>query len=175
MYAISSAVFNHANLLDRLLDDGTPPLQIRFDRPYDLPVDSASDLRQLSAQIVRDAGLSGSYSVNRPNPRQIVVTVRTFRSLDRLTYFPEQKRLLAEHRVFRWDRFLTSIHQRSGYGRPLLLDTIWAIVVDIVAAGFLVWLLSGLWIWWCQREARRWGVAAMAAGGCLFTLLLLGL
>ena len=54
-------------------------------------------------------------------------------------------------------------------GAPLEIDTrffptLWAVIIDLVCLAFLLWIASGLYMWWGLRWLRRWGSIALAAG-----------
>lgn len=96
------------------------------------------------------------------------IFVRDFISATRLTYFIEEGRLLAEERRFQWNIFLVWIHIRGGYQQDLFLDDLWAVVLDLVCVAFVVWVASGLYMWWKLRQSRFWGAAALVGGVLCF-------
>ena len=171
VYAISSAPFAHPRWFEP--SSNSEPLWVtRFDRPYELAVPGGADLKAIGAQIVRDAGLNGSFGVYQPNQKQINLYFPNFLKPVRVTYFIDQKRLHTEDRRFRWPQFLQSVHARGGYERDSLLDDAWAVLVDLNCIGLLVWIASGLYMWWKTPGVRGWGWLALAAGWGLFALFL---
>lgn len=169
MYALSSALVSHAPLVNRLLNDGLPMMKTRFERSYDLAVPPDAPLKTIGAQIMRDSGSSGAFHARREK-EHIIVERQSFLGAGRLTYSPESKRLLAEDRRFRWDRFINSLHFRGGFAQDSMLNDAWGVVVDIVCVGFLVWAASGIYMWWRLRASRWWGLAALAGGFASFVL-----
>ena len=46
--------------------------------------------------------------------------------------------------------------------------------VDLLSVGLLVWIASGLWMWWTLPKAnvRRWGWLALGAGVASFAAII---
>ena len=97
-----------------------------------------------------------------------------FRSTQ-VSYDVEKKMLRAEDKQFRWDHFLTGMHARGGYQHPDFLNTAWAVVVDIVCLGFLLWIGTGLYMWWHLPRQRGWGWLALGGGVVSFAAFLMAL
>lgn len=171
MYGLSSIPFAHNAWMNEIF--GPTRFTVRFDKPFyaEIPQDDEA-LKALGDRIVRENGLEGSWGTYRANPRQVNVYVHTFRSATEVTYFVDDKRLVARDRHFRWDHFLTGMHARGGFRHPLPLDSVWAVVVDLVCVAFLIWITTGLIMWWQLRGTRTWGLIALASGAGLFILFL---
>ena len=92
-----------------------------------------------------------------------------------LKYFVDQKKLTVEDRRFRWDHFLTGMHARGGFEQDSLLDRSWSVLVDIVCVSMILWIASGLYMWWELPGHRRWGWMAVVAGTLSFALFTLNL
>lgn len=174
VYGLSSAPFSHPDYFEKRFS-GRPMWTTRFDRPYEIAIPPNGDLERVGAQILRDAGLEGAHGVYRPNPREVHVFWHTFWKSARLIYYPEQKRLLAEDRRFRWDHFLTGMHARGGFEQSGFLNDAWAVLVDVVQIGILLWIASGLYMWWKIPHTRRWGWLALSGGMVLFVVFLMTL
>ncbi len=76
--------------------------------------------------------------------------------------------MTVEDRRFRWDHFLTGMHARGGFEQEGLLDRSWSVIVDLVCAAIVLWIASGLYMWWGLQSARRWGLITIAAGTVAF-------
>ncbi len=172
VYAVSSLPFSHRDLFQKWFDNGAPQWTVILDRHCRLPAPADGDLRSIGAQLLAEAGLEGAYGVGRPQPGRINVYRFDFWSTDRLTYFVNQERLLVEKRRFRWDHFLTGLHARGGFQQNSLLHDAWAVVVDVVCVAMLVWVASGIYMWWQIRRLRFWGGVTLCAGIGSFALLL---
>ncbi len=174
MYGISSVPFSHAAYFDQR-NRGMPMWRLRTERPYDLEIPENANLDEIGARIFKDSGLDGSFGTYRPNERQIDVYVYTFWKSSQAKYLIDQKRLVVEDRRFRWDHFLTGMHARGGYEHPAFLEYAWAGVVDLVCLGFIVWIATGIYMWWQLRRTRSWGFLALGSGVLLFLVFLLAL
>lgn len=172
-YGLSSVPFSHPAWGQAVY--GPLAWKLRFERPYELPGTTGGDLRAIGETIARESGVKGAFGAYRPDARRINVYVHTFWNATQITYDTETRMLKAEDRGFRWDHFLTGLHARGGFSQDSLLDDAWAVVVDVVAVGFLVWAASGIYMWWGAPRLRRWGAIALGAGagsfGILFALL----
>ena len=157
LFGVSSYPFNHPASVQ-------PKWTVRFDRPYAIDLPAGSDLRVTGARIHADAGFEGGFYVNQPNPQRIVVHHPDFFHPTRITYFLDERRLLAEDREFVWRQVLTSMHAHAGYELESFWNTVWAVIIDIVCAALIVWIVSGLVMWWMLPGSRGWGWVALAAG-----------
>jgi len=175
MYGLSSVPFAHKAWFDSLYSDGSPAWKLRAEIPYDAPVPPDSELRQLGAQIMRDTGLKGSFGTYRANPREVNVYVHTFWHSTQVKYFLDKKQLRLEDRRFRWDEFFTGMHARGGFEDPRPLNLGWSIVVDLVCVGFILWIASGIYMWWKIPHSRGWGWLALGSGAAVFAAFLAGL
>ena len=67
------------------------------------------------------------------------------------------------------------MHARGGFDQEGLLQRSWSIVVDLVCLAIVVWIASGLYMWWGVPGSRRWGLIALAAGISSFLVFTQGL
>jgi len=178
MYGISSIPFAHnAYFAARDAAKNLPLWTLRAEGALDVPVpDDPEGLRRLGRQLLNEAGIQDrSFGVYRQNPTQINVYAYSFRQSTQIKYFTGEKRYTVEDRRFRWDQFLTGMHARGGFEQDDPLVTSWSVVVDIVQVAILLWIASGLWMWWDLRGHRRWGALAMLAGIATFLVFMLRL
>jgi hypothetical protein len=171
MYGVTSLPFAHP----AAFGSGRPERTLRFDRPYSIELPEKGDLRPIGAQIMRDAGMEGAFGTYRDPQGRLHVYRYDFRSSTEITYFPREKRLLAEDNRFRWSHFLTGLHARGGFEQESVLNTAWGILVDIVCVAILLWIATGIYMWWQVRGHRGWGWLALAGGALSFAVVLLGL
>ena len=140
---------------------------------FDVPVpDSAENLRPLGRQMMDAAGIEGGYWVFRLNPRQVQVGHPDFLHPVRLNYFPQEQRLLVERRPFSLMPFLSGMHTRGGYDMGGFWDSVWAVFVDIVSVGLILWIASGIYMWWGIPSTRRWGWLVLGAGTVCFAIII---
>jgi hypothetical protein len=173
MYGASSVPFAHTPYFNaRDAAKGLPMWTLRAEIPTDLPVPADDrELRPLGAALLAKAGIDGmSFGAYRQSPTQINIYGYSFWKSTQLKYYTDQKRMTVEDRRFRWDQFLTGMHARGGFEQESRLDNSWSVVVDLVCVSMIVWIASGLYMWWGIPAHRRWGWIAMAAGTLSFLL-----
>jgi hypothetical protein len=171
MYAISSVPFAHNQFFDRRdAAKGVPLWTLRAEHSIDLPVPAdAAGLRTLGATLLKHAGVDATnFGTYRQGATQINVYAYSFWKSTQLKYFTDQKKLVVEDRRFRWDHFLTGMHARGGFEQDGLLQRSWSVVVDVVCLSMIVWIASGVFMWWELPGQRRWGWAAILAGSISF-------
>ena len=171
MYGLSSIPFAHSQFFERRdAAKGLPLWTLRATHAVDVPVpEGPAELRALGAALLRQAGVpASSFGVYRQSPTQINVYAYSFRSSTQLKYFVDQKRMTVEDRRFRWDHFLTGMHARGGFEQEALLDRSWSVIVDLVCVAIVLWILSGLYMWWGLPVSRTWGWITIAAGSVSF-------
>ena len=173
IYGLSSIPFSHPEWARKLY--GQPVWNLRFERPYKLEAGPDADLRKVGALLQREAGVEGAYGAYKPNPNRTNVYVHSFWSATQISYDVQTGLLRVEDRKFRWDHFLTGMHARGGFQHDDLLNDAWAVIVDIVCTGFLIWIASGLYMWWHIPRHRAWGWVALGSGAAAFTVFLLAL
>jgi hypothetical protein len=173
MYGISSVPFAHNQFFEqRDAAKGLPLWTLRSERTVDLPVpEDPAALRRFGAALLEAAGIEGTtFGAYRQSPTQINVYSYSFWTSTQLKYFVDQKKVTVEDRRFRWDHFLTGMHARGGFEQESLLQTSWSVVVDVVCLGMIVWIASGLYMWWALRGHRRWGWLAILGGVVSFVV-----
>jgi hypothetical protein len=181
MYGASSIPFAHTEFFDaRDAAKKLPLWTMRMDRTVeDVAPGEGSDavaMRAFGASLMRQAGLEGtSFGVYRQSPNQINVYAYSFRRSTQLKYFVDTRRLTVEDRRFRWDHFFTGMHARGGFEDERLLVRGWSMIVDLVCVAMILWILSGLYMWWSLPGHRRWGWAAIATGTLSFVVFTLRL
>lgn len=171
MYGISSVPFAHNQFFDRRdAAKGLPMWTLRSEHRIDVPVpEDPKALRSLGAALLAQAGSANtSFGVYRQSATQVNVYSYSFWKSTQLKYFIDQKRLTVEDRRFRWDHFLTGMHARGGFEQEGFLQNSWSVVVDVVCIGILLWIATGIYMWWGLPSARRWGWVAVSAGVVTF-------
>ncbi len=173
MYGISSVPFAHNQYFERRDAAKALPLwTLRATHTVDIPVPATADgFRAFGAALLQHAGIAAStFGTYRQSPTQVNVYVYSFWKSTQLKYFPDQKRLTVEDRRFRWDHFLTGMHARGGFDQDGFLVRSWSVVVDLVCLAIVVWIASGLYMWWGLPGSRRWGLVTIAAGAVSFVV-----
>jgi hypothetical protein len=171
MYGISSLPFAHTPFFEqRDAAKGLPLWTLRSDRITDVrPPADDNELRAFGAALLSEAGISGTaFGTYRQNANQINVYSYSFWKSTQLKYYLDQKRVTVEDRRFRWDQFLTGMHGRGGFEQEGFVQLSWSVVVDLVCLGIIVWIASGLYMWWGLPGHRGWGWIAILAGAISF-------
>ena len=157
LFGVTSYPFSHPAQVQ-------PKWEVRQDRAYTLDVPAGSELRPIGERLHAEAGFHGGFYVNQPNPQRINVHHPDFFHPTRITYFVDQRRLLVEQREFIWRQALTSMHAHAGYEIGGFWNVVWAVIIDILCAALVLWMVSGLIMWWMLPGSRSWGWVAIAAG-----------
>jgi hypothetical protein len=167
MYGVSSVVFAHNRFFDeREAASGVPLWTVRSERTLDVPIpEDEEELRSFGAGLLREAGVeTKSFGTYRPNDKQLFVYSFSFWKATQLRYSVDQKKLTVEDKRFRWDHFLTGMHARGGFEQEGVLEDSWSVIVDIVCVGIVLWIATGLYMWWGVRGHRALGWIAIASG-----------
>lgn len=171
VYGISSLPFAHTAFFERRDAAKNLPLwTLRSERSLDVPIpEDPQQLRALGARLLAESGVAAtSLGAYRQTPTQVNVYAYSFWHSTQLKYFADQKRLTVEDRRFRWDQFLTGMHARGGFEQEGLLQHSWSIIIDLVCLAIVVWIASGLYMWWGLPGSRTWGWVAIVSGAAAF-------
>ena len=91
------------------------------------------------------AGIEGGYYVYRVNPRQVQAGHPRFLAPLRISYFLDEQRLVVEQRPF----FAAAVPVRHAHARRVRMggfwDSVWAVFVDAVCIGLILWIASGIY------------------------------
>jgi hypothetical protein len=101
---------------------------------------SATELRRIGAPSVRFDAANGEASVSL------------------------QRGQVTRAGAFDFERLLMRLHTTHGYTTNHWARTVWAVVVDLMAAAMVLWTVSGVWMWWQKRSHRRSGGFALLGG-----------
>jgi len=69
-------------------------------------------------------------------------------------------------------QFVMRMHFRGGYGQPTFWDKFWGFLVDLACVTIIIWIASGLIMWWRLPRLRAWGAIALGSGILSFLLLI---
>ena len=171
MYGISSLPFNHGS--------GPPMTWTRVARhQFDRPIPgSPGEFRAFGRQLLATAGFDGGFYASRQGPTQFTVNRASFLRPIRLTYHVDQREIVVESRSVTGRSLLTSLHGHGGFGLDGAGNMLWAVLVDLASLGLLIWIATGLVMWWVLPVSgpRRWGWIALAGGLVSFTAIVMSL
>lgn len=173
MYCVSSLMFSHRELFNNKIK---PEWTQQFDRSYNLPIQENDDLRKIALGVLKDVDMEGPFWINfRKNRSRFIINRFDTWSATRLIYYIDEQRLTAENKKFTFRDSLTRMHARGGFQQELMLSDLWAILVDIICVSFLIWIATGIYMWWKIKPSRSWGFITMASGFLCFLIFLLTL
>jgi hypothetical protein len=175
MYALSSLVFSHLNAVRQWDGRGIPAWTTQWERKYEISVPAGADLRDVGRRALEAHGLGGPFFALQPRPDTLNILLVHFRNRTRLVYHVDQHRVELQTMEPRWHQILLGFHLRAGYGHDHFLSDVWAFTLDLVCLGFLLWIASGLYMWWPLRGCRLWGVIALSGGMISFIFFLIAL
>ncbi len=168
MYGVSSIPFSHTQYFEeRDHAKGLPLWTKRFERSYEIAVPEGLELRAAGDRIMKDNGLEGAHGTYRQSPNQVNVYIYTFWRSTQLKYFIGEKKLVCEDRRFRFEHFLTGMHAKGGFEQGGL-HNLWAVAVDLVCLAMILWIITGMVMWWTLPFTRIWGWIAFACGIATF-------
>lgn len=168
MYALSTAVMNHRASFASSTPGGAPGYEKERELTYDGVFPEDAELRTISQQILSSLDLDGAHGVTRRKDGAIVIVRNDLLAPRRLTFVPTTRALTVERLPHRTNVMLERFHRRRGYATGYALDTTWAVTVDLVIAGMIFWVLSGLWMWWEMKVTRPAGLVAAITGVAIF-------
>jgi|SRR5882672_10380080 len=174
MYGVSSAIIIHQSWFN---SRGPLPKEVVLERPYERPVNltganNSPELRAAAQQILNDVDLEGAFWADKPNADTLHIDRFNFRGSTSLTYSAKKQSLKFEHQKMRVSQVIQRLHFRGGYHQPFFGDMSWGVLVDIACVGILVWVISGLIMWWQLPRLRTWGAIALTGGVLSFVLLI---
>jgi hypothetical protein len=125
-------------------------------------------------QILEHLALDGGAFSSRKSPdgQRIEVLREDPIVPRRITYTPADRKLVVEKQIFRVPPFLEEMHRRRGFQSEYILNDIWGLTVDLFIASMILWVLTGLWMWWELKKTRGLGALAFAVGVGLFVFFL---
>lgn len=173
VYGLSTLVLNHVEWFPTYRP-ADPKLWLpMWERQQPLPMPLRDgNLRDVVRSLLEAQKLEGPFFAQRQGSR-ININVQSFIEPIRLTYDLDHQTLRAEKKKPSWAEALIRLHFRVGYGDAGPLVLVWPIIVDVFCVTMLIWIITGLILWWKVRDSRRWGWATMLAGVATIVILLL--
>ena len=170
VYGVSSLGFSHPAWFNR-----EPQWQVLSERDYKFgPIAPDADLRMIAGKIQRDSGLEGYFGLYR-SPENVFHLYRPgFITATEIVYDPGKERLVVQETPFRVMGVLQRLHTRGGF-EGSALSKAWGVIVDLVQIMMMIWIMSGLYMWWSLRHLRVWGLLALGAGVASFTFFMMAL
>jgi hypothetical protein len=173
MYGVSSFILIHQSWFGLEQARVWEPL---FEKAYSRPIRSQGvnnepDLRATAQEILKDCDLEGAFWVDKPKPDVLHIDRFSFWGSTSLTYSIKDQKLKAERQRMKVPQAVLRMHFRGGYGQPYFWSKFWGLLVDVACVGILIWIASGLIMWWRLQALRAWGAVAVGTGILSFVVL----
>jgi hypothetical protein len=168
MYGVSSFLIIHQSWFG----DKQRTKQTLFEKKYSFPINDKADLRATAQAILKDCHMEGAFWVNKPNAETLHIDRFSFWDSASLNYSIKDQKLEAERQPMRWSQAIIRMHFRGGYNQPTFWDKFWGVLVDLACVAILVWVASGLIMWWRLPRLRVWGAVAVGGGIVSFLVLI---
>jgi hypothetical protein len=173
IYALSGLVLNHNQAVRAFYGARIGKMEKIEERPYTSAFSENADARMIGRQILDHLGISGTFNViGTPAQPRLIINRNGAFSQHRITYFRTENRLLVEKQSFSAPVFVNRAHFRHGYEQPFLAAKSWGFIVDLAIAGMVLWVLTGLLMWWEVKPARLTGAGFAIVGVGLFAIML---
>ncbi|MBI1177283.1 hypothetical protein GC207_07575 [bacterium] len=175
IYAFSTFLINHGPFF-RQFRPGPDGWFTLWEENYDSPLPgNQSELRDWAGTILKQHNLYGQPFGVQKNQQRVLINAPRFIKAFRVTYRIKEHKLIAEQRETSWVETFLRLHFRAGYGQVSWMQKVWGFVVDLVCLSFLIWVVTGLYLWWKIPQTRTWGWLAIGAGVISFFGILLSL
>jgi hypothetical protein len=120
-------------------------------------------------QILQVLGMDGAHNANGSiEEDKITINRNSLVKPKRITFIPSTQKVTVEEQVFRSPHFLERVHRARGYQSEYTQNDVWGFLVDVVIVAMVLWVLSGLWMWWELKVTRFYGALCLAGGFVLF-------
>jgi len=164
VYAFSSFMLNHGPAF-RQLRPAADAYERLWEKDFEKEVPQNQEaLRAWAINVLEEQGIKApSMGVNR-NAQRVLITAQRFLRPIRVTYRFSDGKLLAEQREGSFFEAMLRLHFRHGYGQGSPMQWLWGLLVDVVCLSFIVWVITGLYLWWKMPHTRNWGWVAIVAG-----------
>ena len=174
MYAASTFVMNHREWVRSFYPNTGSTRSIERDLDYRREFGAEVTPVDIGREVLRDLGLEGAHRVSGgTGGARLVIDRQGAVAPRRITLDRGNGRLVIERETLSGPALLERLHRRRGYQHPYALEDAWAFTVDLAAGAMVFWALSGIWLWWELRPARRWGSVCWVSGLVLFGVFLL--
>jgi len=172
MYGVSSFIVIHRGWFP----SDRPATEVLFEKEYNRPVNlqgvnNSPELRAAAQEILTECNSEGAFWADKPNPDTLHIDRFSFRDSINLTYSAKDQKLKVERQPMRWSQVLQRMHFRGGYDQPGFGNRFWGLLVDVACVGIIIWIASGLLMWWRLPCLRMWGAIAVGGGILSFVLL----
>jgi hypothetical protein len=172
MYSLSTIAMNHrAFFEDVYAGENSWEREQQQTYPGTFPDDA--DPKMEARQVLSHLHLDGSFGARKaPGGKSYTIVRQDPIVPRRITYSTTDHSLVVERQIFRTPVFLERMHRLRGYESEFVLNDIWGLSVDLIIVAMVLWVLSGLWMWWELKVTRIVGALFFLAGTGIFVFFL---
>jgi hypothetical protein len=168
MYAVSTVVMNHRSLFVAKYGPGPGAFERERELTFAGAFSPDATPRDVARTLLASLDLEGAHNVARRPDGSLLIQRNDLVAPRRITFTPGDGKVVVEKLALRPNALLERYHRRRGYDTGYALDTAWAVSVDIFIAAIVLWVLSGLWMWWEMKRTRLVGLLAAIGGSAVF-------
>jgi hypothetical protein len=168
VYGVSSFIIIHQSWFHAKTE---PAWESQFEKEYSRPIPQG-DVRATAQEILKDCNLEGAFWADQPKPGTLRIDRFSFWGSTRLTYSAADNKLKGERQRMPLSQAIVRMHFRGGYEQPGFWNKFWGLLVDLACFGIIIWIVSGLIMWWRLPRLRVWGTIAVGGGVLSFLLLI---
>jgi hypothetical protein len=170
MYALSTMAMNHRQFFVEKYGGEMVRWEREQEQTYSGTFPEDMEARAVGLQVLAHLRLDdGAYSARKSPDGQTVTIFRDDPVVPRrITYTPADQKLVVEKQVFRMPAFLERMHRRRGFQSEFFLTDAWGLTVDLAITAMILWVLTGLWMWWELKTTRGLGALSFLIGAGLF-------
>ncbi len=173
IYALSTMAMNHREYFKEHYGGTPAKWQVEKEQTLAPPFKADASAQEMAASILQGVNEYGNFNANLSRDRQKLTINRSDPVTPRrFTYTPSDGKLVIEKQEFRTTSFLEGLHRRRGFQSSFVPDRLWGASVDLVIISMVLWVLSGVWMWWSLKPTRRLGMVMAGLGCALFALFL---
>ncbi|MBW7991399.1 MAG: hypothetical protein FVQ84_15495 [Planctomycetes bacterium] len=123
--------------------------------------------------ILRLLDLDGAHRIQgKPNADQMIIFRICGSGNYRITWRRPRSLIVVEKQgPFSLYRLVHFLHFRGGYAQPYFVNITWAVIVDAIAISMLLWVLTGVYLWYRRSRRLLIGTLCVVTGLLLFVCL----
>ena len=167
LFSLTGLMLNHGQWRVSLAANAR--VESRFDRDIEVP--TGSTVLEQARDIMRQLGLEGEIDVGAQQPGSLQFNTSRPSDANQVRVNLAQRRASVQHfenghlsRFRILHTFSGSRYNQPASQRDWAVTTVWVFAMDALAAGLIVMIVGGYYMWWRLKPDRRLGLLVLAAG-----------
>ena len=167
LFALTGLMLNHGQWAVSLAANAR--VESRFDRAIETPAGSSAI--EQARDIMRQLGLEGEIDLGPQRPGLLQFNTSRPSDANQVRVNLEERRAAVQHfenghlsRFRILHTFSGSRYNQPASERDWAVTTLWVLAMDALAAGLIVMIVGGYYMWWRLKMDRRPGLLVLAAG-----------